>query len=197
MGAAAFGSGFFVLGSKFLGDSGRYHVWKMALSFWEFNASRSWLIGVLGFGPGTYGFFGPAVQSATGGSTIFPWLHNEYLQVLFENGIVGLSLVLILLSTALYKTRKNPCLFAQISTFAFVSITQFTGRVFFTELLGVCLLYQTFTLSHWNRDTVLGGYLLDCARNLPRKSKGPCRPKVSGLNSLVAQVETQVFQRQS
>lgn len=70
-------------------DNGRFKVWGFMMRFWHERASH-WF----GFGLGTQELFAPAVQNAHNfmKGSWFIWMHNDWLQILFELGIVGLAL---------------------------------------------------------------------------------------------------------
>lgn len=132
------------MGIKFMGDTGRFNVWKISFDFW-WTQTTHWL----GTGPGTFWVYGPPLQlmhngEITQGAQIFPWMHNDWLQVLFEQGILGFASILFLFVTMSLKSFKRPVLFSMIMGFGFVATTQYPLRLFFFQCLGVGLIYECF-----------------------------------------------------
>jgi O-antigen ligase len=89
-------SGLFLVGHWFMGpkfgdDNGRFQLWSAAINWWLKSADH-----FFGMGLGTYAVFGPNIQISDLHQMTwhFPWLHNEPLQILFEQGIIGLFLFL-------------------------------------------------------------------------------------------------------
>lgn len=97
---------------EYLNDSTRFMNWKHYLKyFWENNI---WI----GNGAGTFKGLGPMIQGLYGEKKewLF-WAHNEYLEILFEYGIVGFTLfmsslaVLVRLTyTTAYKGKHRAAL---------------------------------------------------------------------------------------
>lgn len=135
----------YFMGHKFLEDSGRFFTWKVSMEFWVAKANH-----IFGSAGGTYLTLGPAVQQAAyikNGVTAFPqffFMHNEYLQILFEQGAIGLTLIVAVAGTALYKARKLPWLFTSLSTYCFIALTQFPLRFFGSAFIGAVLLMEAF-----------------------------------------------------
>jgi hypothetical protein len=133
-------------GQYLLNGSGRYEVWKMSLNF-LFNEANPWL----GLGSGTFTMFGPAlqmreaVQNNIQGFPGFFWMHNDWLQVLFETGIIGVGFCVLIFLKALWDSKKNAELFACILTYGAISITQMPIRWFIFSLLGAYLVRATIS----------------------------------------------------
>ncbi len=91
---------------KFRDGSGRFTVWKLMLNFMK-DGHTYWI----GTGPGTFLAYGPVLQlSQVKGPmptqiNIFTFAHNEFLQLLFETGYIGLILALILIVEIFYKSK--------------------------------------------------------------------------------------------
>lgn len=130
------------LGDHFLAESGRRFVWFGSMHFYH-DFANQWI----GIGTGTFSVWGMAWQIAhytgSNGSQIWNWLHSEPLQILFENGILGLVSSLLVLWFVLKKTyRKN--VFPVAMAYAFTGLTEMPLRLFITQVLGVCLLAIAF-----------------------------------------------------
>lgn len=69
-----------------------------------------------GAGLGTFEIIGTAIQKETPvlGKSLLIYLHNDYLQVLFEQGVVGLLCGLIAYGAALKKAYDRPWLFLSL-----------------------------------------------------------------------------------
>jgi O-antigen ligase len=99
------GSVFLVLNKNFeyyLSDTHRFLVWKKTLSIWkDMNAE------ITGCGLGSFRilFWQKAPEFRTDGQ--WSQVHNEYLQVLFEQGIIGLGIILGLMWFGFYNFWKK------------------------------------------------------------------------------------------
>lgn len=88
--------------SFWMQDNGRFWLWKIALNWWYDQS-----IGTIIFGTGlsTLRIFLPLIQMGAGTDITqgpwFFWLHNDWLQILFEQGVVGLISALIFLNYVL------------------------------------------------------------------------------------------------
>jgi hypothetical protein len=125
--ACTYGVAINYFGQKFMNDDGRYHVWKMALAQWLDMGHY-----VLGAGTGTFSIFGPAVQKANGYTQFFLWAHNDWLQVLFEQGVLGLvltALVFVCMLSGSLKTRGY-WLFVTVIGLGLAAVTQMPLRIF-------------------------------------------------------------------
>lgn len=81
------------MGDKFGENSGRFILWKATMKWWWQHASH-WT----GTGLGTYFVFGPNVQLFDLHQTTshMVWMHNDWLQILFEQGFVGITLIAVM-----------------------------------------------------------------------------------------------------
>lgn len=105
--------GHFTLGRDLFSSGTRFEMWKLFMHVWAFNPVN-WLWGM---GYGTFGVFsrniqhtladpelGPKYKKALGLSESlyvqdknwWTWLHNDWLQMLFETGVIGLALFTLL-----------------------------------------------------------------------------------------------------
>lgn len=146
--ASIYGIGAYAVGNKFLGDSGRFRIWKMMFGFWEQKANH-----FIGTGPGSFWIYSQTIQKPNWNGAperlaVFPWMHNDWLQILFEQGYIGISCVLFLFAAMLWKSFDRPILFSIVLGFGFIGITQFPLHLFYFQLLGVGLIYNVFRVSH-------------------------------------------------
>jgi len=121
----------------FFDDSGRMGPWKLFMSKW-WESANIWT----GTGTGTFQWLGPAIQNKE--TDLFIFMHNEYLQVIFEQGFLGLALAGIITVVCLRKALSSPWLFACCLSTMFVAFFQFPLRfvlsqVFVLLLIRLCL----------------------------------------------------------
>jgi O-antigen ligase len=123
-----------LLGAIFLKEflyypADRLQVWGDVFPKWV-STFNIWL----GSGSGTYKVLGPVFQTEGVTTSIFYFTHNEYLQIFFEQGLVGL--VLGLWVTGRYFIRStNPLSKISLSGFAVCSLTQYPFRFALTAFL--------------------------------------------------------------
>ncbi len=82
-----------------LDDSGRFSKWMMALHHY---LDASFLTWVFGYGTGTMKILLPVWENSS-----WMFLHNDWLQILLEQGLVGFGLSLMAFVTALDGAKKN------------------------------------------------------------------------------------------
>ena len=87
-----------------LGDSGRFEVWQeVVIQYWNFPLIKK----LTGYGLGSFSAIFPLVQPFnTKQYGVFIHAHNEYLQLLFEGGIIGVC-VLFYLFYVLFRAFKR------------------------------------------------------------------------------------------
>ncbi len=77
--------------------------------------------------------------------SLFVWMHNDWLQILFELGIIGLAAAIIFYICLIkHSWNKKNYLFPIVCTYGFISLTQMPLRVFVFQLLGACLIMMAF-----------------------------------------------------
>ena len=127
IGALILAIGGFVEKEKFLNSAGRVDTWIVLMSWWVKNANP-----FIGTGFGTYEWLGPISQQKT--SDLFLWMHNEYLQVLYEGGAVGFSLLFCLWTTLMWRARNTPWLFSTFCAISMCMMTQFPLRFALSQI---------------------------------------------------------------
>lgn len=81
----------------------RFQIWTLAMTWWNQHPFH-WL----GMGAGTAYTLVPYIQDQTHTLSVrFTYLHNEFLQALFELGWVGLGLILCLATLTAYRAWKR------------------------------------------------------------------------------------------
>lgn len=88
----------------------RMPIWENYMDWWWTNANH-----FLGAGAGSFEIVGAKNGMALDGDKLatFRMLHNDYLQILFEYGYIGLALFVILCGWILWRLKNKP---AQLST---------------------------------------------------------------------------------
>ncbi len=130
---SVFALGFLTQDSSFLDSNGRVEKWILFMNWWRDNANV-WI----GTGTGTFWWRGPAIQGGTSG--LFTFMHNEYLQAVFEQGIIGSTIYLTLFIDCVRKSWHNNALRATMGALSVVMLTQFPFRFFASQLFIVVLI---------------------------------------------------------
>lgn len=131
-------------GREIINDNGRIKAWKVFMSVWAEYLPMIW-----GTGPGTFTSLAIETQQlqrfsfngTRGDYWIF--LHNEWLQMLYEGGVVGLGLALAWYLRTLYIFWKKEAYAALGSLFSFgvSSFVVFPTRYFYGSFLIGYLMY--------------------------------------------------------
>lgn len=121
--------------------SGRSQNWVEMFTWWGPNGN--WLLGT---GTGSYQWLSPAIVGRK--TIIFLWMHNEYLQALFEQGAIGLSLFLLVGVRAAQKAKPVQWLFTTFVGLSVLCLTQFPFRFFVTQLAIVALIRLAMETKH-------------------------------------------------
>ena len=142
--AALFFLGRHFMAAKFGTDSGRFPVWRATWAWWWEHANH-WI----GTGLGTYFILGPGVQITVlhePGSHLL-WAHNDWYQILFEQGFVGLALALLMFGFALKRavTMGRPWLVASLAAFGTTMLGNFPFHTPFMGFMGAFLLVFALT----------------------------------------------------
>jgi hypothetical protein len=118
--------------------SGRFGVWDSSIILFNDMDSK-----ISGFGIGTAEWMIPFSQiRANGGkfpSDFFTWMHNDYLQVLFEQGYIGLILLIIICINSIYKSYKLPWLFSTVIALLVAMSTQMPFRYMPFQIFIICV----------------------------------------------------------
>lgn len=131
--------GLFIQRSGLWNSHGRVGIWKQAMDWWLENANFFY-----GTGIGTFEWVGLTFQ--TNPQTVFLFLHNEPLQILFEGGAWGLTLAIVFVWRVLVGAGDRPWLLSTCFALLTLSTTQFPLRFFFSALF--CLLVARVSLDN-------------------------------------------------
>lgn len=118
----------------------RWDIWASYLKWLDIYSN--WWIGV---GSNAFMAFGPSIQqwAKIEGDGHIMWLHNDWLQLLFENGIVGLILWINLSVIVLVKSfmDRNNVIFTALVAYLFAMLGNYPAQLFMFSLLGVGITY--------------------------------------------------------
>jgi hypothetical protein len=128
----SFGVSFLLQGSELFNDSGRIIAWKNYIKWWSSEANI-----LFGTGVSTFDSICSFIDNGTG--TIFVWAHNDYLQLLIDGGIIGVSLFAVYYLSILFKVRNNPVLFSCLAGFGACGLT-YSPMHFVASQVIVCYL---------------------------------------------------------
>lgn len=122
-----------LLGEQLLNPNGRVNAWAGMLGFFQ---EQPWPTLLFGTGIGTFEWLYPTHQMAMGmRKTLFLWAHNEFIQVLFEHGIIGLSFLVVLVVKMLRLFRNHDSVFAAAIGMVIAMGTQAPFRYFPFQML--------------------------------------------------------------
>lgn len=94
--------GYALQGERLLNPSGRQTIWVDSFHWWQANASPLW-----GAGSGTFETLGPLISKDYPPNTIFTFLHSDWLQIGFEQGVVGLILAVVFFAMLLRRAKAE------------------------------------------------------------------------------------------
>lgn len=124
-----------VLAMRLYNSNGRGQTWALA---WEFYKTHGqW---ITGYGGGTFQVIGPYLTRPLG--SLWFWMHSDWGQVLFEQGVIGLILVGSLYFVALYRAKSR--LFYSFTAFGVWAMANMPLRYPLTACLGACILREIF-----------------------------------------------------
>lgn len=119
-------------GHELLEPTGRLNSWRRYMAWWDTCANH-----VFGTGTGTFMWISPYTKIF--GDNAFLHMHNDWLQVLFEGGTIGLSLLLAFAGHLLWKSRHRPYHFTTVCGLMACMLTYHPLHFFFTSFLACCL----------------------------------------------------------
>lgn len=138
-------SGVLVLKYFPLGDSGRFEVWKSAISHWRESGH---MVHAFGFGLGSAQVMTPLWHTREGTSWLF--LHNDWLQLLIETGLFGFGLATFALAAivmTLLKRSGQKYALAGLIGFAALMLINPPLHYPVHALIGIVLLRESIVLA--------------------------------------------------
>ncbi len=135
--------------SKLFTTSGRIKGWSFFMDYWW---NQPWSHKIFGTGMETFKFIGLMLQKK---STELPvknwwaWMHSDYLQCLFEQGIVGLVLISTLSGVLLHRTWKFiPDQVPTVISFILLALLYFPMHSSEGVFVGLVLVFWIFRSSN-------------------------------------------------
>ncbi len=120
--------------SNFMSPDERLAHWITYLKLW--SSSPSWVI--LGIGPGSFLYTSLLVNKNP--NNIFFYMHNDWIQILFEYGVIGFALTVSSFGWALHKAKDRPRVISGIVGAAVFGMTYSPLR-FFPSAVIVCYFF--------------------------------------------------------
>lgn len=118
-------------------DSQRFARWANILHHYPISP-------ILGTGPGTFSVIGPLIERSTEGRVdVMQMLHNDYIQLFLEYGVVGCVLFFFILVGILRKAIHRPELVASIASICTASLTYYPAHDAWFILLSAMLVSLT------------------------------------------------------
>lgn len=136
------GIGYLREGNSLVQSSDRFSQWEALMQWWSINSNL-----FFGTGTGSFDWLSPMIQGPdrlkSGESGFFLMMHNEYLQVLFEQGIIGFILFGAVWVRAMWRSIDRPWLFSAMSATSVCFLTQFPLRFFLSQFLIALLVMES------------------------------------------------------
>lgn len=119
------------------------HVDPRALFYLEKNSGA-----VFGAGSGSFPHLANGVQLSNGQfkGSIFPFMHNDWLEIVFNEGWVGFTLALLAYLHALFRSFNRRYLFTALFVYGLTMLVQFPLRYPGVAFLGALLATEAFSL---------------------------------------------------
>lgn len=130
--------------TEFFNSSGRVYVWKLVGGYF-----LKFVNPIVGMGQGAAFYTVPALQKSVYHQTndsFFAWLHNEWLQVLVEQGAVGFALAVTAFSACIYYAWKSKAswLFTSLATLGLVACVNYPARALVPAFISFALIVMGF-----------------------------------------------------
>lgn len=106
-----------LVNDRFFNSSSRFRVYELAINMLKEKTHYQ----IFGLGTGSWSVWGPLLQDFhnVAKGEWFTWIHSDFLQVLFENGLIGLILLLWVGIQALTRVTKSDHWWIGASLFAY------------------------------------------------------------------------------
>ena len=120
---------------ELLDDSGRFGPWINFVEYWQHNLNI-WI----GSGSGSFEWLG--YEADKNPKSVFLWAHNEYIQVLFEQGLIGFTLLCILMTRLVVRSYRDPLHFSLLVGICFSSLFQSPFRFVYSQVLFLVIILE-------------------------------------------------------
>lgn len=126
---------------EFFNHLSRYDAWPMFTKWYLDNDYLN-----LGSGSGTFKFYGPFIQHENKWLEGYwwLWLHNDWLQVFLEFGVIGIILAIATYASLLCKSFNRPLLFGAVIAYGVVMLANYPLHIAAGALLGFYLSFETW-----------------------------------------------------
>jgi hypothetical protein len=131
-----FAIAYFLQGHELLNDSDRLKMWKLGFDYWKTHVNI-WI----GSGPGTLSIHLPYLQkmTLTSQEQVWMWFHNDWWDLIFEQGISGGVLYAGVALCVLYHARYRPRLRSGILGFLASTLGNYPSHLPLTAISGLIL----------------------------------------------------------
>lgn len=119
--------------------NGRQTVWRHVYELFKIFPNYIWT----GFGLGSFETIMPAYEVKVGHKMVFLWAHNEFVQVFFEMGLLGLIALIFVMARCFISAKRSAPLTATLCAITAAMLTQMPFRympfqVFILSVLLLC-----------------------------------------------------------
>jgi hypothetical protein len=126
MGVLMLSAGQRLLGADFWDQNGRFEIWRMAFDWMRAHGSL-----LLGMGYSSTQTLLPLEQAATGHfhGDYFLWLHNDWLQLFIEGGLLGMACLALAVGRLLWLAWASPTLLSGLAGFMTLGLFNYPLRM--------------------------------------------------------------------
>lgn len=125
--------------TQFFSSTGRFWFWGEIWK-WFTDSGKLWL----GHGTGALDIILRSKLATDPEYRTVIWAHNDYLQILFDNGILGLSLFLLAALFTLRQAFKNTAVFAALCAYLATALFNFPMHVPLHAFVGAALVWMAW-----------------------------------------------------
>lgn len=138
-----FGAGYLHEGHEFVSSSGRMDLWEHLMPIW-YQKADIWT----GAGVAIIYSWAPLIQKAFDprARNFFIWLHSDWLQLLVEEGVIGLASYLLLYFVCLKRAFKSNYLFAALVGFGVCAGANYPMRLPIHAFFGASIVVMCLSL---------------------------------------------------
>jgi hypothetical protein len=116
-------------------DNNRFHTWTQYFNLWR---TQGWWEISTGLGPGSSPIWLRLIADQAKDKEVYFWVHNEFLQLLIETGVIGLGLALTALIKLFSVAKENEKM--MLIAFGTASLINYPTHIAITALIGWSLM---------------------------------------------------------